>query len=151
MAYFAWKKIFRSPPSAPLRLSFCASVQVSRDSFPDPRVRRSLVEQKYQPIEGCEQSSSSSSHSKFCTCDLASLPDIIVFVYEPGQTNVSRNFIDFNKLRFPWKLAYLGLGTISDGFFSVCGLTRARERLIVVGKINYHRKRALSQYSDVKR
>ena len=52
----AWKKIFRSPPSAPSRLSFCASVQVSRDSFPDPRVRHSLIEEKYENIEGCEQS-----------------------------------------------------------------------------------------------
>ena len=44
LGIIAWKKIFRSPPSPPSRLSFCASVQVSRDSSPDHSVGRSLTE-----------------------------------------------------------------------------------------------------------
>ena len=47
-------------------------------------------------------------------CDLVPLPKIIVFFYKSGQTNILRNSIDFNKLRFPWKLAFFGLGTISE-------------------------------------
>ena len=52
-------------------------------------------------------------HSKFCTCDLVSLPDIIAFVYKPGQTNISRNFIDFNNYGFHGNLAFFRLGTMS--------------------------------------
>ena len=49
-------KDFSFPPSPPSRFSFCASVQVSRDSFLDHSVRRSLTEEKYENIKGCEQS-----------------------------------------------------------------------------------------------
>ena len=30
------------------------------------------------------------------------------------KANISRNCIDFNKLRFPWKQVFFGLGTISE-------------------------------------
>ena len=67
---------------------------------------RSLIEGKYENVEVCKQSKLRHFILNF-----------VVYVYKPEPTNISRNSIDFKKLRCPWKQPFFRLGTFPEKVF----------------------------------